>query len=387
MSTKIEWTEEVWNPTIGCTRVSAGCDNCYAIMTARIRSGHPNPKISVPFAGTVHRNESGRLDWTGQVNLLPDRLGLPFKWRSPKRIFVNSQSDLFHKSVPDGFIAQVWNVMAQNPHHTFQILTKNPARMRSWVTRWADRTGDGDVDGGVLPPMPRGPEAVRATYTSGRARLFADMLDSMGEPPEGAAYPLYDWMDGQRFWPAVLPNVWLGVSVEDQHWADVRIPALLDTPAAVRWLSCEPLLGPVDLRPWLWEGHTIRTDYGTGVEYDEHLRDELDWVVVGGESGAGARPMHPAWALSLRDQCAAAQIPFLFKQWGNWAPIGPDQAAPKDVVLHRDGKYFPLTASLFTGIEVERRREMYVLRNVGKKRAGRELDGRVWDEYPEAVTA
>lgn len=308
---KIEWTEASWNPVTGCTKVSPGCDHCYAETFAERWRGVPG-----------HAYEQGF-----DLTLRPERLDQPLRWRRPRRIFVNSMSDLFHDAVPDGFIAQVWNVMAQCPQHTFQILTKRHARMRSWVTRWADRAGDGDHDRG-LPPMPRGPEAVRATYASGRARLFAEMLDSMGEPPEGCAYPLYDWVEGQRFWPSVLPNVWLGVSVENQQWADIRIPALLDTPAAVRWLSCEPLLGPVDLAPddhtghdRDWQGHDYEclkcSTEDEFVAWREQLMAPMDWVVVGGESGPGARPMDLDWAGLLVRQCRASKVPVFVKQLGS----------------------------------------------------------------------
>jgi hypothetical protein len=219
--------------------------------------------------------------------------------------------------------------MAQCPQHTFQILTKRHARMRSWVARWADRTGDRDNDKpSGMPPMPRGPDAVRATYSSGRGRLFADMLDSMGQPPEGCAYPLYDWMEGQRFWPSVLPNVWLGVSVEDQKWADIRIPALLRTPAAVRFLSCEPLLGPIGLLgqadrgceeagPAITHhGYSTQTDYGTGTEWDCEHQAGIDWVIIGGESGPGARPMEIEWARTLVQQCQDSGVAPFVKQLG-----------------------------------------------------------------------
>lgn len=186
--------------------------------------------------------------------------------------------------------------MGQCPQHTFQILTKRHARMRDWVTRWADHGEDGP------PKIVRGPEATRTAHPSGRGQLFAAMLAAMGTPPEGSAYPTFDWMGGQRWWPGDLFNVHLGVSVEDQRWADVRIPALLDTPAAVRWLSCEPLLGPVNLLPFL---------------------GRLDWVVVGGESGAGARPMHLDWVRSIVEQCKSAGVPVFVKQlgsrWASWA--------------------------------------------------------------------
>ena len=192
--TGISWADATWNPIVGCDKVSRGCDHCYAIRTgARIRLRHKGVRVR------GHAVRGG--EWTGKVNLLPDRLDQPLRWRWSRRVFVNAQSDLFHKNVPDDFIARVFVTMARAPQHVFQILTKRHGRMRSLLSSddFADRVG------------------------------WASMTDSP--------------------WP--LPNVWLGVSVEDQATADLRIPALLDTPAAGRWVSAEPLLGPVDLRDYV----------------------------------------------------------------------------------------------------------------------------------------
>ena len=277
--TGISWTDATWNPIVGCTKVSAGCDNCYAIRTAHRMAANPNPLVSQAYAGT----ESGG-EWTGKVNLLADRLE-PLRWRKPRRIFVNAQSDLFHKGVPDEFIARVFAVMALTPRHTYQVLTKRHGRMRSLLRSDNFRPAVEDAMRGIV-----------AAYRT--------------ERPWYAAWP--------------LPNLWLGVSVEDQATADLRIPALLDTPAAVRWLSCEPLLGPVDLRGLLQCFHCKTTHkfelcdrMSHPVPYGALSKRHVDWVVVGGESGPGARPMHPAWARSLRDQCQAAGVPFHFKQAGS----------------------------------------------------------------------
>ena len=205
--TGISWTDATWSPLVGCTKVSAGCDNCYAIRTAHRMTAHPNPLVSQAYAGTEAGGEC-----TGKVNLLADRLDQPLRWRKPRRIFVNAQSDLFHKDVPDDFIVRVWAVMTLAPQHVFQVLTKRHARMRSLLS--APRFQD-DVW--------RAATVLMGEHGIDKGRHFA--------------------------WP--LPGVWLGVSVEDQSTADLRIPALLDTPAAVRWISAEPLLGPVDLSRWL----------------------------------------------------------------------------------------------------------------------------------------
>ena len=268
----IEWTDATWNPTVGCTKVSAGCDHCYA-ETLVNRFAGTSPAFPTTF---------------DIVNLRSDRfLTQPLRWRKPRRIFVNSLSDLFHKDVPDDFIARVFAVMAACPEHTFQLLTKRHGRMRS-------------------------------------------LLSSEEFPPAVLAH----WVGGgwtpldPNWWP--LPNLWLGVSAEDQDAADLRIPALLDTPAAVRWVSAEPLLGPIDL------GFTEPCDHVRYSHLDIGCWRAIDWIVAGGESGAQARPMGPDWARSLRDQCVTAGIPFLFKQWGGRTP----------------------------------------------KVNGRTLDGRTWDEYP-----
>ena len=296
--TKIEWSDATWNPVTGCTEVTPGCDNCYAKTFAeRWRGTHG------------HYFEQGF-----DVVLRPDKLVLPLRWRAPRRVFVNSMSDLFHDQVPDRYIAHVFAVMALAREHTFQLLTKRHGRMRSLLRSDDFQTS---VD-----------QAIYALAADPAAPLTKDGRRTVQASESAGAWP---WT-----WP--LGNVWLGVSVEDQKRAELRIPALLDTPAAVRWLSCEPLLGPVDL----FTRSSIDRDPG------------IDWVVAGGESGRAARPMDAAWARSLRDQCVSAGVPFLFKQWGEW-----------------------LTVRTPSGEHRER---------VGKKHAGRELDGRTWGEYPREAT-
>lgn len=247
----IEWTQATWNPVVGCTRASAGCDHCYAFtMTKRLAAmGQQN---YMGLAGNGHFN--------GVVRTLPTMLDVPMRRKKPTTYFVNSMSDLFHKSVPDEFIDQVFAVMASCPQHTFQILTKRADRMAEYMCN-PDRL-----------------EAIYATWCS-----------VSNQTPAAQAWP--------------LPNVWLGVSVENQEAANTRIPELLRTPAKIRFLSCEPLLGPVDL------GECYESDA-------KQWTGGVNWVIVGGESGQGARPMHPEWALALRDQCQAANVPFFFKQWG-----------------------------------------------------------------------
>jgi protein gp37 len=271
----------------------------------------------------------------------PHRLDLPLTWKKPRKVFVNSMSDLFHDGVPTDHIAQVFAVMSKAPQHTFQILTKRHGRMRSLL----------------------------------KAHLFKVLVDEH----RGAAA-------GDFTWP--LPNVWLGVSVENQKWADIRIPALLDTPAAVRFLSCEPLLGPVSLFA------NSKIDTGTLV----------DWVIVGGESGRNARPMHPAWARHLRYECNTYGIPFHFKQHGEWSPapwkparLDGEAADQYKVRAEAEGATHAVNTTGFSlqldhkPWSVERNDEAPTpwqgIRKVGKKAAGRELDGRTWDEYPQPANA
>jgi protein gp37 len=259
--TKIEWTEKTWNPVTGCTKVSPGCDHCYAEGIAR------------RFAG------SKAFPRGFEVTLHPERLDAPLRWRKPARVFVNSMSDLFHKDVPDEFIARVWAVMAATPQHTYQILTKRHGRMRSLL----------------------GSEAFKVAV--GLQYVFGD------DVPDDASAGLG--------WP--LPNVWLGVSVEDQQRADLRIPALLDTPAAVRFLSCEPLLGPVDLEHVGEHRLAVLDPDDTGHEDGImwHPGPAIDWVIVGGESGPGARPMQIDWAATLVKQCQRAGAAAFVKQLGS----------------------------------------------------------------------
>jgi protein gp37 len=358
----IEWTEATWNPLVGCTKVSPGCDHCYAETLVN------------RFAGTS-KAFPHRFD---VVTLRDDRmLTQPLRWARPRRIFVNSLSDLFHADVPDEFIARVFAVMAVTPRHTYQLLTKRPARMRG-VLRSADFHGA--VAEHVTDIIASTPSSLRRQINVG------------GEGWAAAAAS-----DGGNLWlPSLpLPNVWLGVSVEDQHWADIRIPALLDTPAAIRWISAEPLLGPVDLgalglcnHPWNY------TEYGTHcscggniVGPNDRCSRSLDWIVVGGESGKDARPMHPQWVCDLRGQCEDAGVPFLFKQWGEWAPgaSGSDilDRPSRVAMVNTSGQRVPILDSTLSQVAPE----WALMSRLGKKAAGRRLDGRTHDAYPTAAGA
>lgn len=271
-----------WNPTRGCSRISPGCMNCYAERIAARFSGPGQP-----YEGLAEMTPSGPR-WTGRVRLVEERLEDPLRWRKPRRIFVNSMSDLFHERLEDHDRDAIFAVMLLAQQHTFQVLTKRAGEMRAYVQ-------------------------------DGARERIEDMLLS----PGNAARRPWPRLRGAMPWP--LPNVWLGVSVEDQKRADERIPLLLQTPAAVRFISAEPLLGHISLDPLRYCGG-------------------LDWVIVGGESGPEARWMHRWWVRSLRDQCFSAGVSFYFKQWGEYNE-------------HQE--------------------------RVGKKAAGRDLDGRTWDEFPE----
>lgn len=330
-TSKIEWTDATWNVVTGCEKVSPGCDNCYAETFAERWRGIPG-----------HHFENGF-----DVTLRPERLTLPLRWRKPKRVFVNSMSDLFHKDIPDEFIARVFATMSLTPQHTYQILTKRQGRMRALLS---NPEFEKQVDYELLhfPPF-ADPKLIRRSWPL---------------PKPG--------------WP--LPNVWLGVSVEDQKRADLRIPALVETPAAVRFLSCEPLLGPVWISDHVWqscaccegEGHDEACARCADSHCDSgHIR-KIDWVIVGGESGRGARPMAPQWATSLRDQCKQDHIPFFFKQFGEYAPTGY-------LVIGGTSK-----GTLLAGDPVDDLGHRVELARVGKKNAGRELDGRTHDAFPAA---
>lgn len=263
MTTTIEWTKppwvtngETWNPMVGCSAASPGCDHCYAATVAS------------RGLSDEHRGLAVKGQWSGEVRLLPDRLDIPKRWRKPRGVFVGSMTDVFHPGVPTEYIGRMWDVMVECPQHTFMVLTKRPKRIAKALG--PNGTGFYAVEG----PVP---------------------------------------------WPQ--PNIWIGTSVESAEYL-WRIDALREAPAKVRFLSVEPLLGPL--------GPLDLTGIG--------------WVIVGGESGRGARPMNPEWVLPIRDQCVAEGVPFFFKQWGEWSP------------------------------EFGR---------IGKKRAGRRLDRNLWSQYPE----
>ena len=276
---KIQWTDATWNPTRGCSLVSPGCTNCYAMAIAHRFSGEGKP-----YEGLT-RKSGGRGVWTGDVRLVPEVLDKPVRWRKPRRIFVDSMSDLFHPDVPDDYIAAVFGVMAIGWWHTYQILTKRPERMAAFLNATPKRGWLSETVSAAAITQPR----------------IAEVKPLTGARMQGIA---------GRGWP--LPNVWLGTSVEDQQRADERIPHLLRTPAAVRFLSCEPLLGQVDLIPYLAPPNPDPLP----IDGDFRIAGDLHWVIIGGESGQNARACEVAWVRSIRDQCRAAGVPVFVKQLG-----------------------------------------------------------------------
>lgn len=353
-NSEIQWTDATWNPVRGCSRISAGCGGphneggCYAERVAHRFSGPGQP-----YEGLTRLTANGPR-WTGDVRLVPEMLDQPLRWKRPRRIFVNSMSDLFHEKLSDEDIDRVFAVMALAPWHTFQILTKRPERMREYMTRpvsgpWAGRAFRDDspmtavdwrMSDTILKLIPQLPASAINRSATRLDRFY----------PEGDGF--------HRAWP--LPNCWLGVSVENQETVNERIPLLLETPAAVRFLSCEPLLGPIDLSGALTGDHP-------GVQH-------LGWVIVGGESGPNARPMHPQWARDIRNQCVAAGVPYFFKQWGEWAPAH-EHKGPLALALVRYSPNIVLAVGPHEAVMMAR---------AGKKNAGHLLDGREWNEMPEA---
>ena len=244
--THISWADSTWPVTVGCDKVSAGCYNCYAMRDARRMESNPNQKVSSVYSGLVVKQGNGLLNWTGVVKTLPERLEWPAHWKDHRDVFVCSQSDLFHEDVPDEFIGRVFSAMWNYNWHTYYVLTKRPERL---------------------------------------LKLLQE------RPPEGL----------QDFNSTNFPHVIFGISAEDQKAANERMPRLLQVPLAPtqRFVSAEPLRGPVDLSIWI---------------------DQIGWVIAGGESGTHARPMHPDWPRLLRDQCCDADIAYHFKQWGEFVP-------------------------------------------------------------------
>lgn len=338
--TAIEWTGRVWNPVAGCSIVSPGCTNCYAMkMAARLDA------MGVPaYAGLTMKTKAGAV-WTGEVREVEVAMTKPLRWRKPQEIFVNSMSDLFHESVPDAVIDRAFAVMALSPRHTYQVLTKRSERMRAYLT-----------DPAMVKRVIH--EAFRIDCEGG-AWMAADH--------EIAADPIFP-----------LPNVLLGASVEDQIRADERREPMAKIAASgwATFVSYEPALGAVD-----W----------TGWEF-------LQWLICGGESGPKARPMHPDWARMARDFCGRFKIAFFFKQWGAWKEALHDQDGPTvhevDVAEDAAEAFLALVPAAQRGfltvdgrlyrspLDLPQEKPARLMHRMGKKAAGRTLDGAIHDAMP-----
>lgn len=374
-ATKIEWAEAVWNPVVGCSAVSAGCSNCYAIAAAaRVEACDVGGK-SPHYAGLT-RESGGRRVWTGKVAAAPDAVWLaPLRRRKPTIYFVNSMGDLFHDDVPDDWIDRAFAVMALCSQHKFIVLTTRATRMRAYLS---------SLEAAFVRAF--APPHQHPSLDDAHATFFATIAPNTPST-----------------WP--LPNVALGVSVEDQASADDRIPHLLATPAAIRLISAEPLLGPVDLEMldarvserddaepsglrWI---DALTGDYSDG---EGHVGDVwgmanpgLDWVIAGGESGKGSRPCHPDWARGLRDQCARAGVPFFWKQWGDHAPgeiaadyLNPNRAAKGFTFF--DNQWSECWSEVDGHCDDEP--EVY---RIGKAKAGALLDGQLHRAAPDGWLA
>jgi protein gp37 len=309
-NTKIEWADHTFNPWEGCQKVGPGCDHCYAeTRNARFAGGQAiNWGAGAPRRRTSEDNWHQPIKW----NTKAARLGIRY------RVFCASLADVFDNAVNPSWRADLFDLIEKTPNLDWLLLTKRIGNVPSMMIDVA------------------------------RHLFWMDHLDSV----------------------RVLPNVWLGATIVNQEEADRDIPKLLQVPAAKRFLSMEPLLGPVDLSPWL-------AIAGSPPQRMRYMHNKpLHWVIVGGESGPGARPMHPDWARSLRDQCQAAGVPFLFKQWGEWLPAKDGRSITgKTLVLEGAAPFtdHPKWHGFANGQQVAR---------VGKKAAGRQLDGRTWDEVP-----
>jgi protein gp37 len=354
---KIEWTEKTWNPTLGCTEVSAGCENCYAARMAYRLAHIQHAQVAADYDGLAKKLPNGKIVWTGEVHILPHRLLEPVRIKKPTLFFVDSMSDLFHESVPFITIAQAYAMMALCPQHTFQILTKRPERAVEFYTRVGEEMGM--IQSFAEDLVYKHPDIFFALEKMGTKEWISnDLQQHLKDAGWYSGITYVDSGDGdvdkepEFFYEGKIPfpNIWVGTSVEDQKAADRRIPELLKVPAAVRFLSCEPLLGPVKI-PY------------------EQLKG-IDWVIAGGESGPGARPMHPDWPRTLRNHCFVVNVPFFFKQWGEYLPF-----------CQVEGPRPWPTRSFVSPHNPAKMNEYY---KAGKKLAGRTLDRKEWNEYPKA---
>ncbi len=360
--TKIEWTDATWNIVTGCQIVSPGCTNCYAMRLAGTRLRN------IPSRTGLTKDTKAGPVWTGEVRFNREWLDQPLRWKRPRMIFVAAHGDLFADGVTDEQLDQIFAVMALSPQHIFQVLTKRPERMRDYLLEMERCFNDDDRE-----------------FSKRWGTAVAEVTES---PCAAGAIEDIEFP---------LPNVWLGVSVEDNRRADERIPFLLDTPAAIRWISAEPLLALLDVMPYLLiythEDDAILAaapasdvpvlpyhDPAT-TQSEDISTPRLDWVVAGGESGPNARPMHPDWARALRNQCADAEVPFLFKQWGSWQVACEANGHLDHDMAGNDAHWVDIDGSLHkpssTGLT-----KPYAMHRVAKSVAGRLLDGVEHNGFP-----
>lgn len=335
-TSSIEWTDMTWNPVTGCSKVSQGCKHCYA------ERQWPRMRAMVEaYKGRAFTD----------VKCHPERLHQPLRIATPKKIFVNSMSDLFHEDVPFEFIASVFAVMSVTTRHTYQVLTKRPSRMREFF-EWA-------MNG-------HGPDHFNASDRI--SDHWPKHVEWKGYDNCGPAFP--------------YQNIWLGISIENQETANDRIPYLLQTPAAVRWISAEPLIGPIDFykasNHWHKNGYTPWRNTS--------VLSGIDWIVIGGESGPQARPIHPQWAHQILDQSIPANVARFFKQWGEYEPIAHyfsntekrDEALlnPRHILVTSNGNQWN------TDKDGQPPSDCWIMLKTGKHNAGNALVGRKWQEFP-----
>lgn len=325
-NSKIEWTEQTWNPIIGCSKISEGCENCYAeTMAARLKGMYKSTgKPTKEYMHVIDENLTDKY-WNGKTSLVKSALKKPLKRKKPTMYFVCSMGDLFHESVPFEWIDKVLTVIYNCPQHTFQILTKRPERMLKYWKRCYKEAGVS----------------------------FEDTVPSKNN------------------------NIWWGVTAENQVQANKRIPILLQVPAGKHFVSIEPMLGAIDISLWMVSGFL-----------EPPYTDVLDWVILGGETGAKARPMHSSWVESIQKQCEQSNTPFFFKQWGEFSMT----RTPQNFSFLKKEQTAKATILKTVNLEPERGKVRYIgmigksegiwFEKVGKKKSGNLLNGKTYQEYP-----
>lgn len=323
MPTKIEWTNRTWNPVVGCSKISEGCKNCYAEKMAGRLSNmkHSHHKYSQVVRWGQHPKTDmyyGLQEWSGEIYFDNNSIDAPLKWKKPSMIFVCSMGDLFHESVTFCKILSVFIIMEKCPQHTFQILTKRPERMVEFYKMYKDTS------------------------------LFNN---------------------------GYIENIWFGVTAENQEQANKRIAQLDQIPAIEKFVSIEPMLSAISISEALQNAASYKYAFSMVME-GGNIKKCISWVICGGETGHNARPMHPDWVRSLRDECAASNVPFFFKGWGEWIDNQHSNSCEISLSKFLDAKKY----TFGTGISSTD------VRKVGKKASGRLLDGVIHDAFPEVKT-